>query len=142
MLTIVAKSVAATAFAFAGFVALTVPPDGCRLKVKNTGIPGSPNYAGTTCVGVCVPEDGGEAPACNSDNYAGTYTSYRCRCWNQESPTPHPGMNQGCWGALSNQSGSWVITCEREDCVATCVQSNLPGAGESVWACTCPDADG
>jgi hypothetical protein len=132
----IAKVTAGLLFVLTGwFAVFAPPPDGCRLKVINTGVAGFPNYGTTTCVGDCT---GPAGNPCDRDVYAGTYTEFQCKCDGQDLDTNN--NVQGCIGSLTNLGGSWTIICENVKCVAKCLKADLPGPGQSVWACTCPDA--
>jgi len=132
----ICKFLAAAVFIVTGSVAVFAPPpEGCRLKVINTGTDGYPDYGTTTCEGECPAP---QSNPCKVKVYAGSFFSFECLCDGKEIL---PGDSvQGCTGYLTNSDGTWRISCFKIKCVATCLKANLPGAGQSVWACTCPDA--
>lgn len=131
------KVLVLTAFVTSGLAAsFLVPPTGCRLKVVNSGAPGTPDYSRTTCEGNCVSPD---VDPCTVDVYAGSNgASFSCLCdgksMNQDLTT------QDCISWISNYTGTWYITCRTAKCVAKCIKADLPASGSSVWACVCPDA--
>lgn len=131
----VAKSLAGLLFvASVGFAALEPPPTGCRLKVTNSGSENEPNYATSACEGECVAP---QADPCTTKVFIGEYVKFYCLCSGNYIA---PGSAQGCYDEFTNQSGQWRIICFKRSCVAECLEASLPGGGESVWACTCPDA--
>lgn len=133
MLANIAKFSAYLLFIASGWVVIVTPtPEGCRLKITNSGTPGFPNYGTTTCDGGCVAPN---ADPCTVSIYVGNYTSFACQC---DGNLVLSG--NACLGALSNFTGTWTIECIKKSCVSKCLKADLPEPGNSVFACTCPDA--
>ena len=111
------------------------PPTGCRLKIINTSTStGNPDYSTTTCEGECVAPNNNP---CKVSAYIGNYSSFHCTCAGGPISTE---STQGCDATFSNQTGTWTINCFKRACTADCLTAGIPGPGETVWACTCPDA--
>jgi hypothetical protein len=119
-----------------GAAAVLAPPEGCRLKVVNSGTEGEPNYGTTTCSGDCVGPGDTNPCEVKTTTSGGAFVKIYCRCNNQLI------VNQACNGELDLIGGEWVILCPKIRCNNECAKADLPKAGTAVWACSCPDADG
>lgn len=136
MLSHVAIVAGLALFLGTGAAALLSPPEGCRLKVVNSGGAGAPNYGDTTCSGTCNGPGDKNPCAVAVTTSGGAFVKFYCRCNGDLI------VNQACNGELDLIDGEWQILCPKILCTNECAKSELPNPGTAVWACTCPDADG